>query len=169
MRESLDHFYRASGALAAAFLFVILALVVVQMLSRLVRVDVPGLSDFAAYCLAATSFLALAHTFRSGGHIRVVLLVQHLGPGKARVLDFWCLVIGAVGSGYFAYWSVDLVWDSYLLGDVATAMIATPLWIPRIGMAAGLVILFVAFIDELIHVARGGAPHYDAHAADSHH
>jgi hypothetical protein len=35
------------------------------------------------------------------------------------------------------------------------------MWIPQIGYAAGLVILLVAFVDELIHVLRGNHPRYE--------
>jgi hypothetical protein len=36
-----------------------------------------------------------------------------------------------------------------------------PLWIPQLGYSGGLVILFIAFVDELIHVLRGFAPRYE--------
>ena len=36
-----------------------------------------------------------------------------------------------------------------------------PLWIPQLGYSSGLVILFIAFVDELIHVGRGFAPRYE--------
>jgi len=36
-----------------------------------------------------------------------------------------------------------------------------PLWIPQLGYSGGLVILLIAFVDELIHVARGGEPRYE--------
>ena len=31
----------------------------------------------------------------------------------------------------------------------------------RLGYAAGLVILFIAFVDEFVHVLRGGDPRYE--------
>lgn len=161
MRGFLDRLYRFSGALAAAFLFLIAVLVVVQMGSRLFLVVVPGVDDFASYCLVAASFLGLAHTLRSGVHIRVILFIHHVGGRFAWFLELFSVVCGVLLAGYFAYWSIDLVVDSYRRGDVGHAMVATPLWIPRIGMAAGLVILFIAFIDDLVHVLRGGEPSYE--------
>ena len=36
---------------------------------------------------------------------------------------------------------------------MSQGVIAVPLWIPQLGYSGGLVILFIAFVDELIHVA----------------
>ena len=40
-------------------------------------------------------------------------------------------------------------------------VVAVPLWIPQLGYSGGLLILLIAFIDELIHVAMGGEPRYE--------
>jgi hypothetical protein len=36
-----------------------------------------------------------------------------------------------------------------------------PLWIPQLGYSGGLLILLIAFIDELINVLRGNPPRYE--------
>ena len=36
-----------------------------------------------------------------------------------------------------------------------------PLWIPQLGYSGGLVILLIAFVDEFVHVLRGGEPRYE--------
>ena len=56
----------------------------------------------------------------------------------------------------FAYFSVRLAWQSYAFNDVSTANDATPLWIPQLAMAAGTLVLLVAFVDELVIEIRGG-------------
>ena len=44
---------------------------------------------------------------------------------------------------------------------IYAGVIAVPLWIPQLGYSGGLVILFIAFVDELVHVLRGFAPRYE--------
>jgi hypothetical protein len=53
------------------------------------------------------------------------------------------------------------VYDSYRLNDLANGVVAIPLWIPQLGFAGGLVILTIAFVDELIHVLGGNKPRYE--------
>ena len=36
-----------------------------------------------------------------------------------------------------------------------------PIWIPQSGLALGAVLLFVAFVDELVRVLRGARPAYE--------
>ena len=156
MRQTIDLLYTLARVLAIFLLVAIAVLVLVQMGSRLFKIVVPGVDDFAAYCLAAASFLALAPTLRAGAHIRVTLMIRNFGPRLGRAFDVWCVLVGIFLSGYFAYYSVDFVWDSYRFNEVGHAMVATPLWIPRSFMALGLIILFIAFIDELVTIFRGG-------------
>ena len=44
---------------------------------------------------------------------------------------------------------------------MAQGVLPIPLWIPQLGYVTGLVILAVAFLDEFVHVVRGGAPRYE--------
>ena len=53
-----------------------------------------------------------------------------------------------------------MTYFSWLVDEPSQGVIVVPIWISQSGYAAGLVILFIAFVDELIHVLRGGQPHY---------
>lgn len=156
MRQALDWLYRIAAVLAALLIITVALLVLTQMLSRLILVAVPGVDDFAGYCLAGASFLALAPTLKSGGHIRVGLLIQRLGPRAGQALDLWSLTVGLLLTAYFAWACVDFVWDSYRFGEVNHGMLATPLWMPRLAMPVGLLVLAIAFLDEIARVLRGG-------------
>ena len=51
--------------------------------------------------------------------------------------------------------------ESFKFKDMSQGVIAIPMWIPQIGYSLGLVILLIAFVDELIHVVRGNLPGYE--------
>jgi hypothetical protein len=55
---------------------------------------------------------------------------------------------------------IQMAWDAWRFGERANGVLAVPLWIPQSGMALGLVVLTVAFIDEGVRVLRLGAPSY---------
>ena len=60
-----------------------------------------------------------------------------------------------------------MTWQSLQFNDMSQGVIAMPLWIPQLGYSGGLVILFIAFVDELVHVLRGyRAALREAEAAD---
>jgi TRAP-type C4-dicarboxylate transport system permease small subunit len=166
VRRLLDGVYRICGGAAAFFVFMITALVVAQVGGRLAGVLVPGADDLAGYALTASSFLALAHTLRAGGHIRLTMLIRKAGRGQRRLLEAGCLTFAALVTGYFTYHVVDMAWDAYRFGERSQGILSVPLWIPQSVMALGAVVLFVAFVDDLVVVVRGGVPSYERAAAD---
>jgi TRAP-type C4-dicarboxylate transport system permease small subunit len=155
MRKALDRLYDAAAYLAAAALIATLVFVVLSIAGRLLSFQVRGTDAYAGYAMAACGFLALAHTLKRGEHIRVTLLLTHVGARAHRALELWCYVLATAVSAAFAYFSIRLAWQSYTFNDISTANDATPLWIPQLAMAAGTVVLLVAFLDELVLEIRG--------------
>ena len=47
-----------------------------------------------------------------------------------------------------------------MFGEVGQGLIKTPLWIPQSGLALGLVVLAIAFVDELVTMLSGRTPQY---------
>ena len=155
MRVALDRLYIAAGILAALFLVGTLLMVIAGIAGRLLNFNVPGTDAYAGYCMAATGFLALAHTLKRGEHIRVTLILEHLGPGPQRALELWALGVATLLSALFAYYSVRLSWQSWDFHDISTGNDATPLWLPQLTMGLGTVVLCIAFVDEFVLEWRG--------------
>lgn len=172
MRKLLDNIYLYSGWLAAGFIAAICFLVILQvglnLIDRIstittgtaIGLTIPSYADFTGFFLASASFLALAHTLRQGGHIRVTLLISHLPPKIGKILEFWCIGAATAVSCYFTWYTGLLVWESYLYHDLSPGMIAIPLWLPQLGMFFGLIILSIALVDEFIYYMRGRIPSY---------
>ncbi len=155
MRASLDRLYNAAGVLAALFLVGTLLMVLTGIAGRLLNFHVPGTDSYAGYCMAAAGFLALAHTLKHGDHIRVTLLIEHVGLKAQRGLELWALGAATLLAALFAFYSTRLAFQSWQFNDVSTGNDATPLWIPQITMAFGTLVLLVAFVDELVLEVRG--------------
>lgn len=155
MRRFLDAIYLSAAALAALFMVGLLAMVLLSIVSRQLQFHVPGTDAYAGYFMAASGFLALAHTLKRGEHIRVTLVINMLKGRWKHGLEIWALAAASGLAVLFAFYSVRLSWQSYTFHDVSTSSDATPLWIPQIGMAVGTVVLAIAFIDELILEVRG--------------
>jgi TRAP-type C4-dicarboxylate transport system permease small subunit len=161
LRSFLDGLYRLAGYLAGGFLILIFLLMMGLSIGREINLNIPAGDDFTSWCMAALAFLGLAHTFKSGEMIRVGLLIDRFQGRTRWWFEMFSLVLGLSFVGFFAWHAVWLTYDSYRFNDMAQGVLAVPLWIPQLGYSVGLVILFVAFVDEFIHVARGGAPRYE--------
>ena len=155
MRRLLDRLYDGAAALAAVFMVGLLVMVLLSILGRQLHFHVPGTDAYAGYMMAAAGFLALAHTFKRGEHIRVTLLLTALKGTPRRALEIWALAAASALALLFAGYSCRLAWQSKLFNDISTGNDATPLWIPQLAMAAGTVILAIALLDELVLELRG--------------
>jgi len=130
----------------------VFALVLLTIAARLLGISAPGSDAWAGYCMAGAGFMALAATLKSGEHIRVTLLLSAM-RGVTRVhkiMELAALALGVLLSGFMAFYSVHLVWQSWDIGDVSVGIDATPLWIPQILMALGTLVFFIALCDELL-------------------
>lgn len=155
LRPWLDRLYDACGALAGLFLVTLLLVIVLQMAARWSGHQFPGSTDYAGYCMAATSFFAMAYALNRGAHIRVSLLLTKLGRWR-RAGEIWCFGIGAALACYFAYYAIKTVHVSYQLHDISQGQDATPLWLPQLVMAFGGTLLALALVDRFVRVALGG-------------
>ena len=161
MRRFLDGLYLFAGYLAGFFLGVVFLLMLTLALGREVGFNIPAGDEFASWSMAAMAFLGLAYAFKAGEIIRVGIVLDRVRGPARRWIELACLGLGGALVGFFAWHAAWMVYDSWRFNDMAQGVLAVPLWIPQIGYAAGLVILFVAFVDEIVHVLAGNLPRYD--------
>ena len=159
LRRALDALYDAAGRLAALFMVGTLAMVLIGIASRLLNLFVPGTDAYAGYCMAAAGFLALAHTFRRGEHIRVTLILEHVGVKARRGLELWSLASASLLGAAFAFYSAKLAFQSWDFNDMSTGNDATPLWIPQLAMAFGSLVFAIALVDALVLEWKGKRAH----------
>lgn len=169
MRSVLKTLYEWTGILGGIFMVLLLVFVLYSVgpgiglwleqtfgLPNLINYVARSADEFAGYAMLASAFLALASTFGRGEHIRVTLFVQRLHGTPRRLAEIWCLALGSLLTGYLAWFTVRLCWQSWEINDLSTGLIAIPLWIPQVGMAVGAAVLFIAVVEQLVVVATGG-------------
>jgi len=159
IRRTLDGLYPGAAYLAALFLVGTLVMVLTAIAGRWLNFHVPGTDAYAGYCMAASGFLALAHTLKRGEHIRVTLLVERLTGRARRGLELWALGAASLLAALFAGYAIRLAYQSWDFNDISTANDATPLWIPQLAMAVGTLVLAIALVDELVAEWQGRRAH----------
>ena len=154
-RKALDWLYDGAAVLAALFMLLLLAAVLSSILGREFHFMIPGTDAYAGYFMAASAFLALAHTLRRGEHIRVNLILSLLPVAWRKRMEIWAGLMSVVLGALLAIFSVRLVMQSLSYNDISTSNDATPLWIPQLSMAIGTVIFFIALLDDLVDTISG--------------
>ncbi len=161
MRRSLDWLYSASGAFAAACLAGIGVLMLAQAFGReLVGLLIRGADDITSWLCAASAFFALGHTFRHGELVRVGLWIDLL-QGRARWwAEIAALTVTALFVGYMLWAVGKFVYESWQFKEVAQGLIKVPIWMPQLSFVLGVLIFFIAVLDELVAVLRRRKPAY---------
>jgi TRAP-type C4-dicarboxylate transport system permease small subunit len=120
MRKFLDALYLSAAALAALFMVGLLVMVLLSIVSRQLQFHVPGTDAYAGYFMAASGFLALAHTLKRGEHIRVTLVINALKGRWKRGLEVWALGAATLLALLFAFYSVRCPGSRYSFHDIST-------------------------------------------------
>jgi TRAP-type C4-dicarboxylate transport system permease small subunit len=145
----LDKAYLWAGYTSAACIALILVATVTQIATRYLGINVKGISSYAGYLMAASTFLGLAHALSRGSHIRIETISKLFGARRVY-FDLFAFATGTVIASWFAWYSCNMVHTTFSLNDISTDLDATPLWIPQATMAIGTVLFAIAMADNFL-------------------
>ncbi len=168
MRRALDALFDSAAHLAALAVLAIFVLMIGASIGRVAAWRVGWVNDVVAWLCAASAFLAMAHAFKHGDFVRVTLLLERLGPRVRYIFETVSLGVAAVAIGYLAFWAARFTWESWKFNDIATNMVAIPLWIPQMSFVVGAGLFLLAVLDELIIVLKGAKPTYVRRVEERH-
>jgi TRAP-type C4-dicarboxylate transport system permease small subunit len=159
-RRGLDALFDGAGRLAALSVLAIFVLMIAGSIGRIAAWRVGWINDYVSWLCAAAAFLGMAHAFKHGDFVRVTLLLDRLPPRLRRAFETGTLAIAAAAIGYLAFWAARFTWESWKFNDIATNMVAMPMWIPQLSFVFGAALFLLAVLDELVIVLRGAKPTY---------
>jgi TRAP-type C4-dicarboxylate transport system permease small subunit len=160
MIQTLD---RAAAGLSTLALWVSAALLVyivihinVEIFMRTVMsTSTFSMDEFVGYAIGSMTFLSLAHTFRSGKHIRVTLLSGALKGRAAMVVDLICIALTFAITAFVARYIWRQLERDWTRGTVSPTLTETPIWIIDAALFAGLVIFLLQLLaSAAVCVAR---------------
>ena len=150
LNRNLNHLYKFSGYIAAIFLIFVAVFILIGISSRIFGFYIRGLAEYSGYCMAASSFFALAYTFVDGGHIRITLFLEKLSGKKKKIVELWCLTIASFFSGYLSFYFIKMLIISYKFQERSEGADEILIWIPQTSVAIGSTIFFISVFHQLI-------------------
>ena len=142
--------YRLSGYIASVFLVLVAAFILTGIASRIFGFYIRGLAEYSGYCMAASSFLALAYTFGEKGHIRITLFLEKSNKSIRRYLELWCLSIATFFSGFLSFYFVKMLKISFNFQERSEGADEILIWIPQVTVALGSTIFFICVLHNFI-------------------
>ena len=146
----LRNLYRLSGYIAAIFLILVATFILTGIASRIFGFYIRGLAEYSGYCMAASSFLALAYTFGEKGHIRITLFLEKSNKSIRRFLELWCLSAATVFSGFLSFYFIKMLIISIKFQERSEGADEILIWIPQVSAALGSTIFFICVLHNFI-------------------
>lgn len=157
--RQIDRLATWAAAFAAACLLLMAILMMGEVIARSALTQSLVFSwEFSGYLMGAAFLFGAAYTLRSGGHVRVSLLAEHVPYGVARGLEYFSALVGIVVTAYILYALCDLTYSSLQRDIVSFTPTQTPLIIPQGVLAIGALLLFLQMVARLIRLVRGEEP-----------
>ena len=146
----LNSVYKFSGYLAASFLILVAVCILTGIASRMFGFYIRGLAEYSGYCMAASSFLALAYTFGEKGHIRITLFLEKSKTNIRRFLELWCLSVATFFSGFLSFYFIKMLMISYNFQERSEGADEILIWIPQVSVALGSTVFFICILHNFI-------------------
>lgn len=160
LRRMVRKLANLCGWLAAAFLAGIAVATALQIVARQFGKPVET-TELSGFFLAAATFLALAHTFVMGGHVRLGLVADFAPKGLRRSFEIWACVFAALIVGYVGWHMTAFTYETYRFGDLSPGLLAVPLWIPQSAICLGLWVMLLSILEQASLVLSGDLADYE--------
>ena len=150
LNNNLNKIYKFSGYIAAFFLILVAAFILIGISSRIFGFYIRGLAEYSGYCMAASSFLALAYTFGEKGHIRITLFLEKSNKSIRKILELWCLTVATFFSGFLSFYFIKMLMISFKFQERSEGADEILIWIPQTSVAIGSTIFFICVLHNFI-------------------
>lgn len=151
--RGVDGLCRWAAYASAAVLAALFVLGFVEILSRkLLNYSIPIALEYSSYMLAILMFGGSAWALREGGHIRVTLLFQALGPKARRGVDFGATLFAFAIAVFLARAFIGFTAGTYRRGSLSFFPSETPLAWPQTAVAFGVTLISLALFARLIRL-----------------
>lgn len=161
MLDAIDALTRLDGWLGAVCLALLTGLMVAGMATRVLSgvltwlpPDLPIAWEYSSYLMAATFTFGAAMTLRSGGHIRVRIVLSRLAPPARRAAEIVVSLIALVFCVFFTFALLEFTLNTYGLDERSIAS-NTPLWIPQAVVTFGVLLMALQFLARAIRALAG--------------
>lgn len=106
--------------------------------------------EIGVMLLVGAIFMSAAYVQSVRGHVAIEALAELLSPAANRLRVICADVASLAFCGFFSWKSWTLMHEAWVDGQVRDSTFATPLWIPYSLMAAGMSLLAIQILVQVI-------------------
>ncbi len=112
-------------------------------------------SELSVYLMLAIAFLGAGHTSSEGGHFRVTVLIDLMGPRARRFCDLLTALLGLVFTVLFTHGAYKLAAFAFQLSFHTPTYLRVPVGLLQGIVFVGGVFLALALFQDIVRIALG--------------
>jgi TRAP-type C4-dicarboxylate transport system permease small subunit len=153
----IDNIDKVVSSIGAAFagvgVIVSVALVVIGVIGRyILNMAIIFIDEYTSYLLVLTTFMGLAYTLRTNGHIDVDLVVRLLPLRVKKWIRLTTSLLALALTVLLTIQTWQKTWDSFRIGSIATSPLETPLYIPQLFIPIGFGMMGLSLIAYIVRM-----------------
>ncbi len=145
VKTTLERMIGAVGLISGLMILLVGCILAVEIVCRYMGSPTEWIQEWSIYLFGWAMLGGAAYTLQQGRHVRVELLMMHIGPKASRIMEFFasliclaiCLLIAAYGWEHLA--------DVLATGETTSTVLRLPLWLTDCHIFAGYVLLSIQF------------------------
>ena len=139
------------GYFSGALVFLMMVSIIIDVVMRhIFNAPTTWADEISCYLLVVITFLGSAYTLYLDGHIRVEAIITKFNPTLRRRIETVLDIVSVLFIFFFAWQAFKLVSDSYISVRIAPTLLRTPLYIPQVFFAVGLVWFALQLVAKIL-------------------
>jgi len=151
----IDKLSRFAESLAVALIFGYCGLMLAEVVARSQAQSLSFSWEFSQYAMAAIFALAAGPAIRTGVHVRISLVSDHLPERAAKGMEVLATIVALLITALMTWAMLVKVGTSIDRNIVATTVTQTPLWIPQLFVLWGIAQLCLDLLARLVRLTQG--------------
>ena len=142
-------------SIAAVFILTIIVFINVVVRHLPIPISLLFAEEYSAYLVIAITFLSAGYALRQGAHIRVTLLTDMLPERLKRWWDVFAASLCMLVVVLLLYYGSKFFLAALFSGQRSDTIMATPLWIPRLLLVPGYLLLVLEIMVYIMKKSEG--------------
>ena len=143
------------GLIGALLIYALGAMITLNVIMRsFTDRSIGGITDFASIAMVIITFIGLAYTQRTDGHVRVRIVTDRLSPRVQRILMTIVSIIAVPFLFLLVYYTARIVERSHHFGSII-ADTATLVWVIQLFIPLGIAMWALVIAIQIKDIWKG--------------
>lgn len=149
--QLIANIHRTLATMVGFLVLFLMAVIMIDVVGRFVfNNPLPGGVEISSLTFSWIIFLPLAYVLFEGKHVRLTILLMRLSNRNISIAGIVNIVLSLLFFSILMFGGWLQFWESFLIGETMAAPIWIPLWIGKLAVPLGCVLIAAQLCIDLV-------------------